>query len=202
MPPTAREKCQSGSAKRRPSRSATGRAPIATMSRRIPPTPVAAPWNGSTADGWLWLSTLNATASPSPRSSTPAFSPGPCSTRSPVARQPLQEQRGVLVAAVLRPEEREHRELEVVRIAPEQRADALVLPVGEAECAMERRFRDAAQKVSLPTASDLTCFDERGRAVASVDARVLADAPPARGDLGRLVPVHQGRGRGHRARGR
>ena len=50
------------------------------MSRRIPPIPVAAPWNGSTADGWLWLSTLNATASPSPRSTTPAFSPGPWRT--------------------------------------------------------------------------------------------------------------------------
>ena len=73
--------CQSGSPKRSPSSSATGRAPMATMSRRIPPTPVAAPWNGSTADGWLWLSTLNATASPSPRSTTPAFSPGPWSTR-------------------------------------------------------------------------------------------------------------------------
>ena len=66
-----------------PSSSATGRAPIAMMSRRIPPTPVAAPWNGSTADGWLCDSTLNATASPSPRSSTPAFSPGPWRTRSP-----------------------------------------------------------------------------------------------------------------------
>ncbi len=32
----------------------------------MPPTPVAAPWNGSTADGWLWLSTLSATARPSP----------------------------------------------------------------------------------------------------------------------------------------
>ena len=30
------------------------------MSRRIPPTPVAAPWNGSTALGWLCDSTLNA----------------------------------------------------------------------------------------------------------------------------------------------
>ena len=70
-----------GSPKRSPSSSAIGRAPIAMMSRRIPPTPVAAPWNGSTADGWLWLSTLNATASPSPRSTTPAFSPGPWSTR-------------------------------------------------------------------------------------------------------------------------
>src|SRR5919106_2691014 len=56
---------------------------MATMSRRIPPTPVAAPWNGSTALGWLWLSTLKATASPSPRSTTPAFSPGPCRTRGP-----------------------------------------------------------------------------------------------------------------------
>ena len=31
-----------------------GRAPMVKMSRRMPPTPVAAPWNGSTAQGWLW----------------------------------------------------------------------------------------------------------------------------------------------------
>ena len=62
---------------------AIGRAPIAKMSRRMPPTPVAAPWKGSTADGWLWLSTLSATARPSPTSITPAFSPGPWSTRGP-----------------------------------------------------------------------------------------------------------------------
>jgi hypothetical protein len=37
-----------------------------------------------------------------------------------LARQPLQEQRRVLVAAVLRPEERKDRELEVVRVAPKQ----------------------------------------------------------------------------------
>ena len=29
----------------------TGRAPIVKMSRTMPPTPVAAPWNGSTALG-------------------------------------------------------------------------------------------------------------------------------------------------------
>ena len=40
-----------GEPKRSPSSSATGRAPIAMMSRRMPPTPVAAPWNGSTAEG-------------------------------------------------------------------------------------------------------------------------------------------------------
>src|SRR3954469_5431996 len=83
MPATACRKWWSGSPNRRPSSSAIGRAPIATMSRRIPPTPVAAPWKGSTAEGWLCDSTLNATATPSPRSITPAFSPGPWRTRSP-----------------------------------------------------------------------------------------------------------------------
>ena len=41
---------------------ATGRAPIARMSRTMPPTPVAAPWYGSTYDGWLCDSTLKVTA--------------------------------------------------------------------------------------------------------------------------------------------
>ena len=67
----------------------------------------------------------------------------------PGRRQPLQEQRRVLVAAVLRPQEREHCELEVVRVAREQRADSLVLPVGEAECAMERRIRRACSEGQL-----------------------------------------------------
>src|SRR3712207_2289745 len=49
----------------------------------MPPTPVAAPWNGSTADGWLCDSTLNAIASPSPTSTAPAFSPGPMTTFGP-----------------------------------------------------------------------------------------------------------------------
>ena len=49
----------------------------------MPPTPVAAPWYGSTADGWLCDSILNATASPSPIEMTPAFSPGPATTPSP-----------------------------------------------------------------------------------------------------------------------
>ena len=55
----------------------------------------------------------------------------------------------MLVAAVLRPEEREDRELEVVRVTREQRADALVLPVGEAEGAMERLLRHAAQRIRV-----------------------------------------------------
>ena len=59
-----------------------GRAPIARMSRTIPPTPVAAPWYGSMADGWLCDSILKTAASPSPMSTTPAFSsPGRASRR-------------------------------------------------------------------------------------------------------------------------
>ncbi len=58
---------------------ATGRAPMARMSRTIPPTPVAAPWNGSTYEGWLCDSTLNVTAYPWPMSTTPAFWPIPAS---------------------------------------------------------------------------------------------------------------------------
>src|ERR1039458_4652727 len=53
------------------------------MSRRMPPTPVAAPWKGSTALGWLCDSTLNAHASPPPTSTAPAFSPGPMTTCAP-----------------------------------------------------------------------------------------------------------------------
>jgi len=41
----------------------------------------------------------------------------------------LQEGGGVLVAAVLRPEERKDRELEMVRVSPEQLPDTARFPV-------------------------------------------------------------------------
>ena len=62
-----------------------------------------------------------------------------------VGGQPAQERRRVLVPAVLAPEEREDRELEVVRVALEQLADALQLPVGQPEGAVERLFCDRRQ---------------------------------------------------------
>jgi hypothetical protein len=46
---------------------------------------------------------------------------------------------------VLRPEEREDRELEVVRLAREQLLDTVELPVGQTEGAMERLFGDPRQ---------------------------------------------------------
>ena len=45
---TRRVSAASAGPNRSESSTATGRAPIARMSRTIPPTPVAAPWNGST----------------------------------------------------------------------------------------------------------------------------------------------------------
>jgi hypothetical protein len=57
------------------------------------------------------------------------------------------EQRGrMLVGAMLRPEEREDAELEVVRLATEQDPDSFELLVREAERAVKRLFRDRAQR--------------------------------------------------------
>src|SRR5215211_3609374 len=57
----------------------------------------------------------------------------------PLGGQLAQQLARVLVGTVLRPHEREDRELECVRLAPETPDDLLVLGVGEAELAMRRR---------------------------------------------------------------
>jgi len=61
--------------------------------------------------------------------------------------QAAQQQRGVLVPAVLRPEEREDGELEVVRVAAEKLADSFRLPVGETKGAVERLLSDLRQAI-------------------------------------------------------
>jgi hypothetical protein len=71
---------------------------------------------------------------------------GPLEDARGVRREALQQQRGVLVAAVLGPEKREDGELEVVRLAPEQLADTVELPIGQAEGAVERLFCDPRQE--------------------------------------------------------
>src|SRR5215211_6851240 len=115
-----RDRSESSSPNRSESSTAIGRAPSANTSRRIPPTPVAAPWNGSTALGWLWDSTLKAIAR---------------AHQHPVGlgRQSAQELARVLVSAVFGPKQREHRQLHAVRLALNQLADAVVFGVGEAE---------------------------------------------------------------------
>ena len=72
----------------------------------------------------------------------------------------------MLVAAVLRPEQREDGELEVVRLALEQLLDTRVLPVREAELAVEWLFRDGAQEVSLAAPPDGPSPRRRGSATA------------------------------------
>ena len=62
-------------------------------------------------------------------------------------REPLQEWGGVLVAAVLRPEEGEDRELEMVRVAAEQLLDTACFPVGETEGAMKGLGGDLRQVI-------------------------------------------------------
>jgi len=52
----------------------------------------------------------------------------------------------MLVAAVLRPEQREDRELEVVRFTLQQLDDARKLPVGETERPVERLFDELRQR--------------------------------------------------------
>jgi hypothetical protein len=55
----------------------------------------------------------------------------------------------VLVAAVLRPEQRKDGELEVVRLALEQPADTVQLLVREAERAMNRLLDGRRQRNSV-----------------------------------------------------
>jgi hypothetical protein len=51
----------------------------------------------------------------------------------------------MLVAAVLRPQQREDGQLEMVGVSAEQLPDAVELPIREAESAMKRLFRDRRQ---------------------------------------------------------
>ena len=60
---------------------------------------------------------------------------------------------------MLGPEEREDGQLEVVRLTLEQLLDARVLPVREAELAVEWLFRDRAQEVILAAPSDNTSHE-------------------------------------------
>ncbi len=78
-------------------------------------------------EGWLWLSILKTTASPSPMSITPAFSPGPQITLFPLVGSVLSqtfddlyEQCSLHIAAMM-------PSLGHIRCAPEDPASALEL---------------------------------------------------------------------------
>ncbi len=79
----------------------------------------------------------------------------------------------MLVAAVLRPEQREDRELEVVRVALQQLPDSLELPVGQAEGPVERLFRDRSQRAIV--ASPPACAGIVKGMTAATFAGLLSD---------------------------
>ena len=100
---------------------AIGRAPIVKTSRRMPPTPVAAPWYGSMNDGWLCDSILKTR----PRAVADVDDAGVLARSLDDARPrrrelPQVHARG-LVRAVLAPHRREDAELDEVRLAAEDR---------------------------------------------------------------------------------
>jgi hypothetical protein len=63
----------------------------------------------------------------------PSVLAGPLEHVVPGRGQALQQEGRVLVAAVLGPEQREDRQLEVIRLPAEQLADTVELPVGQTE---------------------------------------------------------------------
>ena len=78
----------------------------------------------------------------------------------------------MLVAAVLGPEQREDRELEVIRLALEQVDDARVLPVGQAEGPVEGVFGDLRQAPSVPVPSDAFAAGGSKRRAAALEKTV------------------------------
>ena len=117
--------------------SAIGRAPIEKMSRMMPPTPVAAPWYGSTADGWLWLSMRIATAMPVADVDDARALAGPDEHPRRLGGEPAEVRARRLVGAVLGPHHRVHRELEVRRLPAELVDDRRELVVGHPELAVQ-----------------------------------------------------------------
>ena len=119
----------------------------------------------------------------------------------PRGGKPFQEERRMLVAAVLGPEEREDRELEVVRLPLEQVDDARVLPVGQAEGSVEGVFGDPGQTLSLPVPPDAFPSAEASGARQRWRNREPPSPPDASGSGGDLgVVVHADRDRVARPR--
>ena len=100
----------------------------------------------------------------------------------------------MLVAAVLRPEEREDGELEMVRVAAEELPDSIRFPVGETEGAVQRLLdglRQAMQS-SLPSRCE-SCAALTLALVAPFAAGWRRTVAALRADAGRLVASRSGR---------
>ena len=81
-----------------------------------------------------------------------------------LGRQPAQQLARVLVGAVLGPEQAEHRQLDVVRLAPELLDDQLVLGVGQPELAVLAPISPhrLGRRTAVAPASGGGCATQRG----------------------------------------
>jgi hypothetical protein len=75
----------------------------------------------------------------------PRVFPGALQDARAAGRQTAEEPGGMLVRAVLGPEERKDGELEMVRISFQEPADPRQLPIGESERSMNGLFDDRRQ---------------------------------------------------------
>jgi hypothetical protein len=103
-------------------------------------------------------------------------------------RESPEQVRGVLVAAVLRPEHGEDGELEVVRPAREELRDAVELPIGEAErpvqgLLVQWLLDECSQAASLTAGSDGSLGASRPAAEAGSDVPRPESGSRAGGDL-------------------
>ena len=125
----------------------SGRAPIVKMSRRMPPTPVAAPWYGSTARRVVVRLELERDREPVPDRDHAGVLARSGDDALARRRQRREQRLRALVRAVLAPHDAEHRELEVVRVAAaEPVADGVELLVGQPSRAMERLHGPSARR--------------------------------------------------------
>ena len=133
------------------SRLAIGRAPIVNTSRRMPPTPVAAPWYGSMNDGWLWLSILNTTARPSPMSTHPGVLAGPLQDARAAWSATFRVHARALVAAVLGPHRPRTRRAPRGRRAAEDRCRSAAHSSAVRPCSAAASTVTAASRPDLPS---------------------------------------------------
>jgi len=85
----------------------------------MPPTPVAAPWYGSIADGWLCDSIADI--------DSPRVFARSLQDLGPLGWQLAQQRFRGLVGAVLTPQRAEHPELQIIRVASQGANDGTVL---------------------------------------------------------------------------
>ena len=138
MPPTTpssrkRWRGSVSSPKRRESMLTHGRAPMVKMSRTMPPTPVAAPWKGSTARRVVVALDLHGHGPAVADVDDAGVLAGALQDARPAGGEAAEDGPRVLVAAVLAPHERVDGELDVRGLAVLDALDVLVLVLGEAE---------------------------------------------------------------------